>query len=104
METLDLSGLAFGFLEVLTVRFYPLPRRRQSLPSSLKRQIASDIVCRVARDPTRDQAQLCSTQYTRPWALRCMSRCSGQVVSLTQKPPMLTCPIRSLNLGPMVWK
>ncbi|GFS65545.1 hypothetical protein TNCV_2469281 [Trichonephila clavipes] len=44
-------SMAFRFLEVFTVRFRPLPGRRPSLPSSLKRQIASDTVCRVARQP-----------------------------------------------------
>ncbi|GFV88191.1 hypothetical protein TNCV_3243401 [Trichonephila clavipes] len=38
--------MTFRFLEVLKVRFYPLPGRQPSLPSSLKRQIASDNVCR----------------------------------------------------------
>ncbi|GFX82620.1 hypothetical protein TNCV_1192951 [Trichonephila clavipes] len=37
---------------------------------------------------THDEGQglLRPTQYTRPWALRCMSRCSGQVVCLTRNP------------------
>ncbi|GFV33350.1 hypothetical protein TNCV_1498701 [Trichonephila clavipes] len=29
-----------------------------------------------------DQGLLCPSQCTRPWALRCMSRCPDQVVSL----------------------
>ncbi|GFW11769.1 hypothetical protein TNCV_1083151 [Trichonephila clavipes] len=40
----------FGAVRVcffqFAVRFRPLPGRRSSLPSSLKRQIASDTVCR----------------------------------------------------------
>ncbi|GFW37117.1 uncharacterized protein TNCV_5020151 [Trichonephila clavipes] len=46
-EKLNFSQLnRLRFLEVFTVRFRPLPGRRPSLSSSLKRQIALDTVCR----------------------------------------------------------
>ncbi|GFV28899.1 hypothetical protein TNCV_754421 [Trichonephila clavipes] len=32
------------------------------------------------------QGLLCPTQYTRPWTLKCMSRCSSQMDNLTGNP------------------
>ncbi|GFU57354.1 hypothetical protein TNCV_3635391 [Trichonephila clavipes] len=37
-----------------------------------------------------DQGLLCPILYTQPWALRRISRCSGQVVSLTRNPLVLS--------------
>ncbi|GBM13760.1 hypothetical protein AVEN_90022-1 [Araneus ventricosus] len=44
--SLNSRFMAFRFLEVFTICFRLLPGRRPSLASSLKRQIASDTVCR----------------------------------------------------------
>ncbi|GFV90603.1 hypothetical protein TNCV_2223191 [Trichonephila clavipes] len=46
MDTFGFLWTYLRFHEVFTVRFRPLPERRPSFPGSLKRQIASETVCR----------------------------------------------------------
>ncbi|GFS70576.1 hypothetical protein TNCV_1490391 [Trichonephila clavipes] len=47
------------------------------------------------------QGLLCPTQYTQPWAPRCMSRCSDQVVSLTRNPSVEFPSKLSTHIDPL---